>query len=443
MEKIIEMKRKKDELLKQLRAMLAKADGEKRSLTDEEDTEYKRIEAEIDQLEADILDAEADLERRRKLAEREAQAKRTEPTGPKSPVIKVPQEGVEDVDPEKDFRNVGEFLFTIARSKRDGVHDPRLDVLREQREQTMGVGATGGYALPEQFDSTIRQVREQESIIRPRAAVIPAGSPPDAKLTFPALDQTSAQNIYGGVTVVHTGEGVTMTETTAKLREVSLEPKEISAYIVITDKLLNNWGAAGPFVTRQLSAAVNGQEDYDFMRGDGINKALGFINCAAAVDYARAGANAIEFADCYGMLARMLMRSGGGSYVWLASQTTIPQLAAMVDAGSHAIWLGGAGPAKNAGAGPIPSTLLGIPLVFCDRLPAIGTAGDLSLVNLAYYLIKDGSGPYAASSEHVYFTSNKTVFKIVWNVDAHPWLTEPIPLEGSTSNTVSPFVVLH
>jgi HK97 family phage major capsid protein len=70
-------------------------------------------------------------------------------------------------------------------------------------------------------------------------------------------------------------------------------------------------------------------------------------------------------------------------------------------------------------------------------------SSDLSLVNLSYYLIKDGSGPAVASSEHILFLSNKTVFKIVWNVDGHPWLTEPLALEGSTANTVSPFVVLE
>jgi HK97 family phage major capsid protein len=234
-----------------------------------------------------------------------------------------------------------------------------------------------------------------------------------------------------------------MTETTARLREVSLEPKEISAYIVVTQKLLNNWDAAGAFVTRQLSQAMVGQEDYDFMRGDGVNKALGFINCAAAISYTRAGGAgtaAIAFADCYGMLARMLMR--GGSYVWLASQTCIPQLAAMVDAGNHAVWLGGPGGSLSGAQGALPSTLLGIPVVFADRLPALGTKGDLSLVNLSYYLIKDGSGPAAASSEHVFFTSNKVAFKIVWNTDGRPWLSEPLGLEGSTTNTVSPFVVL-
>ena len=34
-----------------------------------------------------------------------------------------------------------------------------------------------------------------------------------------------------------------------------------------------------------------------------------------------------------------------------------------------------------------------------------------------------------ASSERVYFTSAKTVFKIVWNTDGRPWLTETDTVE--------------
>lgn len=437
MNKIIEMQRKKEELIKALRLMNDKADEEKRKLTDEENVEYKKNEEEIEQLSKDILDAKEDVERRRKLAELELEAKKKESD------LGIHIDHKLDHDPEKEFKNVGEFFYALSRAKRDGIRDERLENLRieEKRAQSMGTGSEGGYALPEQFDAMVRQVQAQEAIVRPRANVIPAGSPPDAKLSFPALDQTSGSNIYGGVTITHTGEAITMTETSFALREVSLEPKEMSAYIVLSNKLLQNWEAAGAFATRTLSSAMAGQEDYDFMRGDGINKALGFINCSAAISYSRATASTVAFADVYGMLARMLMR-GGGSYVWLASQTIIPQLAAMVDAGTHAVWLGGAGPANNAGAGPLPSTLLGIPVVFADRLPALGTKGDLSLVNLSMYLIKDGSGPIAASSEHIYFLSNRTVFKIVWNVDAKPWLTEAIGLEGSTTNTVSPFIIL-
>jgi HK97 family phage major capsid protein len=241
------------------------------------------------------------------------------------------------------------------------------------------------------------------------------------------------------VVVTHTGEGVTMTETTARLKEVTLEPKEMSAYIVCTQKLLNNWDAATSFITTQLRRATNGAEDYDFMRGDGINKALGYNNCAAAIVQGRAAAGAISYTDVVNMFSRAKM---GGSLLWIASQTIIPQLAAMVDAGNHAVWIGGGNLSQGASA-PMPSTLFGVPLIFADRAPALGSKGDLALVDLSYYLIKDGSGPMAASSEHILFLSNKIVFKIVWNVDGRPWLTEPIPLEGSTSNTVSPFVVLN
>jgi HK97 family phage major capsid protein len=96
---------------------------------------------------------------------------------------------------------------------------------------------------------------------------------------------------------------------------------------------------------------------------------------------------------------------------------------------------------QSAGPG-LPPTLLGIPVMFNERSVALGTAGDVVLADLSQYLIKEGSGPYVAMSEHVYFTTNKTVMKIFWNVDGQPWLDAPIPLEGSTSNTVSPFIVL-
>ena len=74
-------------------------------------------------------------------------------------------------------------------------------------------------------------------------------------------------------------------------------------------------------------------------------------------------------------------------------------------------------------------------------MPALGSEGDLCLCDFSYYLIKDGSGPYVAASEHVYFKNNKTVIKAFWNVDGQAWMKEPLTLEdGSTQ--VSPFVFL-
>jgi HK97 family phage major capsid protein len=425
MDKILEMKNKKFELIKTQRAMIDKADEEKRKLTDDENVEYKKLDGEIEKLERDILDAEADLERRRTLAEKELASKKSQDN------LRINIDHKLNHDPEKEFKNIGEYFYTLVSNPRD----KRLD---ELRAQSMGTGSEGGYALPEQFRPEILQVQPQDAIVRSRSTVIPAGSPPDAKLTMPALDQTSGSNIYGGVVITHTGEGITMTETDAKLREVTMEPKEISAYIITTNKLLNNWDAASSFLTTQLRKAMAGAEDYDFMRGDGINKALGFINASCAVTATRAGAGAIAYADIYNMYARLKM---GGNPLWIASQTTIPSLVTIVDAGSHALWVGG-GNLPTGISTALPPTLFGIPIVFADRLPALGTSGDINLVDLQYYLIKDGSGPFAAVSTELLFLSNRTVFKVVWNVDAKPWLTEAIGLEGATTSTVSPFVKL-
>jgi HK97 family phage major capsid protein len=419
----------------EMRSILDLVEEEKRAMTDVENVRYTELDASIDATQVEIKKMEESEARKAKLDKIEEESKRT--------INPLPGHarpgGDRKIEDENDgFRNIGEYFYCLAAMRSENRRDERLEKMREKREQTMGTGATGGFALPTQFDATLRQVIPQASIVRPRATVIPAGSPPDAALSFPALDQTSAQNIYGGVIVTHTGEGVTMTETTAKIREVTLEPKEISAYIVCTNKLLNNWDAASPFITTQLQRAMSGAEDYDFLRGDGINKAVGVINCAAAVSVSRATASTVIYTEVVRMFAQLKM---GGNPIWVASQTIIPQLAAMVDAGTHAVWIGGGN--LNMGASvAMPSTLFGIPIVFAERLPALGTKGDLCLLDLSYYLIKDGSGPVAASSDQILFLSNKTVFKVVWNVDGKPWLTEPIPLEGATSSTVSPFVTL-
>ena len=430
MNKLEQFRKELADTLKGMRDILDLCDTEKRKRTEDEDTEYKRLDALVDEIKDRIKGEE-------RLQEIEAESKRVVNPLPNFEVRKFG----DDIDPDKQFRNMGEFAFAVASHRKYGRQDKRLDALAEQAEQraqSMGTGSEGGFALPEQFRPEIWQVMPQEAIVKPRATVLPAGSPPDAKLIMPALDQTSAENIYGGVIMTHGGEAVTLTETDAKLKQITMEPKKIGAYIVCTNELLNNWDACSSFITGQMQKARVGQEDYDFMRGDGVNKALGFINAPAAIGFSRAGAGAIAFADVYGMLARAKM---GSSLVWLASQTIIPQLAALVDSGTHAVWLGGKD-ANGAAANAMPSSLMGYPLIFCDRLPPLGTKGDLNLVDLSYYLVKEGSGPEFAVSTELLFLTDRVVFRVTWRVDGKPWLTEALGLEGSTTNTVSPFVIL-
>jgi HK97 family phage major capsid protein len=297
----------------------------------------------------------------------------------------------------------------------------------------MGQGTEGGFAVPEQFRPELLQVQPQEAIFEPRATVIPAGDPPDAKISMPSLDQTSAKNIYGGVVMYKIGEATTLTESAMALKEVNLEPTGIGGYVIASDKLLRNWQASGTLIGNQLRKALIGFKDTQFYNGDGVGGPLGVLQSPARVDVTRTTANQIVDDDIRNMMKVMKM---GGSYVWVASQTILSYLLALADAGSNMLF-------HTDYTKPIANTLMGIPLIFFDRSVALGTKGDLILLDLSYYLIKRGSGPFVAASEHVYFTSNRTVIKITDNIDGKPWLTAKLPLEGSTSNYVSPFVVLN
>jgi HK97 family phage major capsid protein len=216
MDKIMEVRNKIEENLAAMRALLDLADSEKRDLTDEETQTYTATDAETDKL-------MWHLERLEKLAAQEEEMRARE----EKPII---PNWKRSNKPPQEFSNIGEFMYSVAYRK----DDPRLVYEEfETRAQSMGSGVEGGFALPEQFRPEILQVTPQEAVFRPRSTVIPAGDPPDAKITMPALNQTSDKNMYGGVVVAPVAEGGTKGETDLELKQVSLEPVEVAGYIVV------------------------------------------------------------------------------------------------------------------------------------------------------------------------------------------------------------------
>lgn len=415
-------------LVADMRAMLDAAAAGGRDLSAEEIVSFDSKKAEVATLQAaakraeDLAVIEAGLS-----AVRPAVAQRVLPGAPKGPEAKL------------EFESVAEFMHAVVMNK----DDQRLASL--YAEQRMDQGAKGGFAVPKQFRDTMFAVPPQQAIFRPRATVLPAGSPPDAEIELTAVDQrtgtnASPSNVYGGVTVTKTAEGGAKPETDADLRLIKLKPEELFAHITATDKLLRNWQAAGAFFETQLRNAMIAAEDFEFLRGNGVGGPLGLLNSGAAYVQTRDTASQFNFADYAAMLSRIIMR--GGSPVWILSRGVHAELLTMRnDITSPAVG-GGDGalvfqPSTVPGQ---PSTLGGYPIIWNERSPGLGSTGDVVLADLSYYLVKDGSGPFVAASEHVYFLNNKTVIKLFWNVDGQPWLTEPF--RGEDNYEVSPFVVL-
>ncbi len=398
-----------NESVKQARAIHDTAKQEERSLTAEEEKKYGDLMSEIENRKSEV--------RREEELQREEMSTRQEEV----------KEDTEKV--EHEWRGgIAEFMRTV-------LTNPADLRLNEYRQQAMDVGVMGGFAVPEQWSSDIRQLQPQDAVIRPRATVIPPGNPPDASITFPALDQTAGRDIYSGVTVQWIGEGEQKPETDWRMREVTLSPNEVAAFIPVTDKLLRNSDAASTLTTNLLRRAIIAAEDVAFLTGPGAGQPLGIVNHPATIGSARTGFPSAAPGDNYVDLVNMyasVMKDG--PLVWIYSPSLLPELMTITDVNGNLIWT------TSAREGE-PNRLMGIPAIENERSPAMGNAGDLMLCNLQHYLIKDGSGIFISSSEHVRFTRNQTVIKAFFNVDGQPWITAPIILEDGVTQR-SPFVQL-
>ena len=85
--------------------------------------------------------------------------------------------------------------------------------------------------------------------------------------------------------------------------------------------------------------------------------------------------------------------------------------------------------------------LLGLPIKWTEKTPALGTQGDIILMNPKWYYIGSRQGVSIATSEHIHFLQNRTVFRCCMRLDGQEKLPAPVFAKDGT-NQVSPFVVL-
>lgn len=405
---IMKMKRERTAVVQQMRALLdgAEARADKK-MPAEEETRYAELNTQVTAMTADI--------------EREERQQALEAGNTSA-----------SADPNV-IRNFGDFL-------QEARFNPGSQALRsrevggggEKRDMSMGDGPSAGFLVPDEIDTTIRAVEPNQAIFRPRSTVIPAGTNPDAAVGLIALDQSGSRGVYSGVTVRWVAEGGARQDAgDPKVRQIKIEPQEVSGYIDVTDKLLRNSAAAGALVQKLLRGAIIASEEYAFFAGSGVGKPLGIGNSGAAKKINRTTASTVVYADIISMFSASKM---GGRYVWIASQTVLPKLMAMKDEASNLVWQ----PNARDGA---PSTLLGIPLIFFDQSPILGQESDLALVDLQYYAIKDGSPLAIFMDPYTQKANGVTRIYAFWNVDGQPMLSTPLML-GDGVTTVSPFVLL-
>jgi HK97 family phage major capsid protein len=343
-------------------------------------------------------------------------------------------------------RNFGDFCVCVATRN----HKKLEEVYKTYQVDSKGMrtkaalgessGSTGGYVVPPDFYDQLLRIIAENTFIRPRAFVQPMAS---ATLQFPYLDVTTVQSagvspFFGGVQMFWTAEAQTRTETEPTFKMMELKAWELSGYSVSSNVLLQD-AAFGleKFLFTLFGQAIAWFEEYAFLQGGGVGKPQGMLTATATLAKARDGANAVSFNDVATMFSKLLPLSMGRA-IWLFSPTVIPQLLQLKDGANRAIFI-----SIDQGAVKSPVwKLLGLPAIATEKLPPLGTKGDLMLVDPALYVIGDRMQIEIAASEHVNFLKNQLTWRAVERVDGQPWLEKPVTLQDA-STQVSPFVALQ
>jgi HK97 family phage major capsid protein len=340
---------------------------------------------------------------------------------------------VEDaLDKLEGTKSFGDWLIAVR--NRD---NKRLkEVYGSTKVMVEQTGAEGGYLVPTEYLNDMVEAPEPfVEVVQPRARVIRGSR---RSIQIPVLDQTGAfaaagkPNYWGGLLSYWTEEAAGKTTTEPDFKQLELVAHKLAGYTQASDELLADSAIGLDQMLRGLFAgAVRWRRDYAYLRGTGVGQPLGVINSGALLTTARDVANQISANDIHSLL-QIFMPSSMGHAVWVISQTCMEQIAALGD-GTNYIW------APNAQE-PLPMRLYGIPVIWTEKLPALGTTGDILLADFNYYYIYERGGLAIDVSQHYAFTSDLTTWRFVYRTDGQPSLSAPIYIDNA--NQISPFVAL-
>jgi len=344
----------------------------------------------------------------------------------------VPKRGA-DLTPgmTENGKSFDDFIYAIANND-----SAALKAMGSTRTKTLSedTGASGAYLVPETFMPMMNRIEPEMEIVYPRADRQSVNGP----IRMPGIStagQTAGEtNFLGGVRAYWTESGHEKPTTDVDFTQISLNPWELSGYIPVFDQLLSRSVINLPGLLSGLfTDALRFYRDESFLDGTGAGQPLGIINSPGTFIQARLGAGAISYLDLVAMKQHLLSVSWTSAH-WIFSISCYESLIQMQNPNGNYIWQ------ENARDGE-PSTILGLPYVFTEKTPILGTQGDVVLADERYYYVAEEGGISIASSEHVLFLSNQTVFKFFCKVDGQEKLQAPIYLKDGTTQ-VSPFVVL-
>ncbi|MBR7927064.1 phage major capsid protein [Aerococcaceae bacterium zg-ZUI334] len=226
-----------------------------------------------------------------------------------------------------------------------------------------GVDADGGYLVPEEYDSRLIQVLEDENIVRSLATVITTAG--NHKINIAGSSPAAAW----------IDEGAALSFGEAKFSQMLLDAHKLHVAIKVTEELLYDSAFnLENYITEQFGKALVNAEEDAFLNGDGNNKPTGIFhesNGGTFLDKV----TAIKADDVINLI-HALKRPYRKNAVFITNDKTIAQIRKFKDSNGAYIWQ----PSYQQGE---PDRLLGYPIYTSAFAPENSIAfGDFSYYNI-------------------------------------------------------------
>jgi len=335
------------------------------------------------------------------------------------------------------FASFGEQLKAVynAAQPTEKVIDTRL--LNTASGASEVVPTDGGFLVQTDFSDELLKVVYETGILAPRCRKIPISSGANG-IKINAVDSNSRANgaRWGGIQAYWIGEADEITATKPKFRQMELNLQKLTGACYATDELLQDAAALESVIMQAFSEEFGFKLDDAIVNGSGTGEPLGILESSAMAIVPKETAQDVPLVtdNITKMWARCWGRSRQNA-VWFINQELEPYLYTL-KIGDTPIYV----PAGGLSAQPF-ATLMGRPIIPLEQCAAKGAKGDIVLADLSQYLLIDKGGIQNASSIHVRFLYDESVFRFIYRVDGQPVWNAPLtPFKGA--DTLSPFVTL-
>ena len=321
----------------------------------------------------------------------------------------------------------------------------KVQEARPQNAFAERVPSEGGFLVPERLARTVLAYMTR-GVIRQKATLVSMDS---LRVGVPTLENTAESGgaqALGGLQFYMTEEGAGITPTAPAFGRVSLEARKAAAYLQnVPNELIDDATAfTEVFLPQTIAMGLEWFiDDLAIGSGTGVGEPQALLNAPAGVTVSRANASQVAHSDIVGMVKKLHPASKACA-TWLLSEDAFDYLLELYE-------IVGTAPAGQDI--PPPGTLkynsqsgtwelLGLPAVCTDHQPAIGTAGDVMLADLALYLWGQRDEMLVeVSSKGAGFVADASSIRVKQRVDGRFWPQSSYTLQNG--KVVSPLVILQ